>query len=147
MPQNLRPTLGAVICLLLAACQSRSPKPSGEFGVHVASALSDTASAHFTVHIDGTLQLGIRSRIVAMEPDSSLLLSTPADVVVNEGLGSVVVAAADSGVVLVVTPLDRADSAHATARAHAIRVARVGDTRHLTAMPDTDPPPSAEVPR
>ena len=149
MPDRRRSALTALsafTCLHLAACLSHAPRPPGEFGVHVASARSDADHAHFTVHVDGTLQLGIRSRIVAMQRDSTLLLATPADLVVNKGLGSVVVAAADSGVVLAVTPLDRADSAAATVRAHAVRVARVGDTRHVTARPDPRPPSSSEVP-
>ncbi len=133
------------VLVLLAACRPAPPKPPAEFGVHVASARNDSAPAHFTVHVSGTLQLAIRSRIVAMEPDSSLLLATPADLVVNEGLGSVVVTAADSGVVLAVTPLDRADSAHATVHAHAVRVTRLGDTRHVTASPAADPPTASEV--
>lgn len=135
-------------CLLLAAaCRPAPPKPPADFGVHVASARSDSAPVHFTVHVSGTLQLGIRARIVAMEPDKSLLLATPADLVVNKGLGSVVLTAADTGDILAVTPLDHTDSSRVTARAHAVRVSRIGDTRQVTASPDTTHPSPPEVPR
>ncbi len=141
-----RPSLGAFVGLLLAACMPHAPIPPGEFGVHVASAKSDTTRAPFTVQLTGHLQLGIRARIVAMRPDSSLLLSTPADLVVNEGLGTAVLTAADSAAVLVVTPLDPADSARATVRGHAVRVVRADDTRHVTASPANHSPPPSEVP-
>ena len=75
----------------------------------------------------------------------TVMLATPADLVVNKGLGSVVVSAADSGGLLAVTALDRADSAHATVRAHAVRVARVGNTRHVTASPASHPPSASKV--
>jgi len=130
----------ALACALLspAACLPAPPKPPGEFGVHVASATSDTAHARFTVTVTGTLQLGIRSAIVAMQRDSSLLLATPADLVVSKGLGSVVITAADSGLQLAITPLDSADARTATARGHAVRMTRVGETRHVTAAAVSD---------
>jgi len=147
MQNHHRPAIAVLLALLAAACLPKPPKPPGEFGVHVASTRSDTARVHFTVHVKGTLELGIRSAIVAMQPDSSLLLATPADLVVNKGAGSAVVAAADSGVELSVTPLNHADSAAATARGHAVRIARVGDTRHMTAAPVSESPDSQEIKR
>ncbi len=131
---NHRHCAAVVFAALLATgCLPEPPRPPAEFGVHVASAANDSARARFTVTVKGSLELGIRSTIVAMEPDSSLLLATPADLVVNKGTGSAVITAADSGAELSVTPLDRADSAHATASGHAVGIARAGDSRHVTA--------------
>jgi hypothetical protein len=112
--------------------------------VHVTASGNDSARAKFTVVVKGTLELGIRSTIVAMEPDSSLLLATPADLVVNKGMGSAVIAAADSGVELTLRPLDRSDSAQATATGHAIRLARPDSSRHVTAVAVASPPPKSE---
>jgi hypothetical protein len=141
----LRRSAAALLGALLAtACLPEPPRPPAEFGVHVSAAGNDSARAKFTVVVKGTLELGIRSTIVAMEPDSSLLLATPADLVVNKGMGSAVIVAADSGVELAIRPLDPADSARATARGHAIRLARVDSTRHVTAAPVAALPPKSE---
>lgn len=134
----------ALGALLLAACLPDTPHPPAEFGVHVAAAGNDSARAKFTVVVKGSLELGIRSTIVAMEPDSSLLLATPADLVVNKGFGSAVIAAADSAVDLQITPLDHADSARATARGHAVRLTRADSARHVTVQAVASPPPTSE---
>ncbi|HEU4988212.1 MAG TPA: hypothetical protein VFT41_00355 [Gemmatimonadaceae bacterium] len=147
MPIPLRRPHGTALALaacLAAACVSHPPKPPADFGVHVAGAGNDTARVHFTVHVTGTLQLGIRSRVMAMQRDSSLLLATPADLIVNTGTGSAVIASADSNASLTVTPLDRADSARATATGRAIRIARVDTTRHVTAAPAAAVPQTPE---
>ncbi|HVB29910.1 MAG TPA: hypothetical protein VNE60_00120, partial [Gemmatimonadaceae bacterium] len=62
----------------------------------MANAANDSTRAKFFVAIKGSLQLGIRSMIVGMRPDSSLVLAAPADLVVNTGNGSAVITAADS---------------------------------------------------
>lgn len=125
--------------LLLAGCLPEPPKPPPEIGVHVASGADDSARIQFTVTVTGSLVLGVRSRQFGMRPDKSLLLSTPADVVVNKGAGSAVIVALDSSGRLAISPLDRADSATATARGRAVRITRVGNTQHLiaAAVPDT----------
>lgn len=96
---------------------------------------NDSAHAKFKIVMTGTLEFGIRSAMVAMEPDSTLLLATPADLVVHKGAGTAVITAADSGAVLVVTSLDRADSTRVRARGHAVLVTRPDTTRRLTAVP------------
>ncbi|HVA57836.1 MAG: hypothetical protein WBQ26_15815 [Gemmatimonadaceae bacterium] len=106
-----------------------------EFGVHVASAANAMASLRFKVTVTGSLELGIRAPFFAMQRDKSLILSTPADLLVNKGTGSAVIAAADSSAILTVMPLDSSDVGVASARGHAVRIERVGDTRHLTAAP------------
>jgi len=119
---------------LVALCACTTPARPREIGVHVAGAANDSARMRFTVTVVGTLELGIRSTVMAMRPDKSLLLSTPADIVVNKGAGSAVIALADSGSALRVTPLDPADSAKATATARAVRLTRQENDRHLTAQ-------------
>ena len=134
----------ALACAAACAvgCRRQPPPPPAEVGVHVANAANDSTRAKFFVAIKGSLQLGIRSMIVGMRPDSSLVLAAPADLVVNTGNGSAVITAADSGVELRITPLDRADSAQATVTAHAVRIERQGNARHVTAVAvaDTLPP-------
>ncbi len=126
--------------LVIAACRGQPPRPANEFGVHVAAAGNAAARVRFTVTIKGSLEIDIHSGIVAIRPDSSLLLATPADLLVKQGAGSAVITAADSGRALVVTRLDSTDAA--PARGHAVRVERTGDSRHLTV---TTVPQSPEV--
>lgn len=109
----------------------------------MATAGNDTAHAKFKVTVTGTLEFGIRSRMFAMEPDSTLLLATPADLLVHKGTGTAVVTAADSGDVLVITSLDPADSARVRARGHAVLITRPDTTRRLTAVPV---PPTRSIP-
>ena len=135
---------------LVAACRNGAPPPPAapaEFGVHVANAANDTVRTHFTVTVKGSLELGIRSLIVAVQPDRSLLLATPADLVVNKGDGSAVIAAADSGARLTVTPLLPADSAQATAQGAAVLLTRAPDVRHVTAKAVTPPTPKSRAVR
>lgn len=119
---------------LAAGCRPEPPPLPPELGVHVANAANDTVRAKFYVEVKGSLQLGIRSMIVGMRPDSSLVLAAPADLVVNAGNGSAVITSADPVVELRVTPLDRADSAQATVTGHAVRIERQGNARHVAAV-------------
>ncbi len=122
-----------------AAAAAPVPAPAA-IGVHVASAPDSTAHARFTVTVAGSLELGIRAPFFAMRPDRSLILSTPADLLVNKGAGSAVIAATDPGAVLVVTSLAGAGAgAAATARGHAVRIERAGAAGPLTAAPLSTP--------
>ncbi|MHB1864351.1 MAG: hypothetical protein ACYCVL_15460 [Gemmatimonadaceae bacterium] len=140
------PTPGLALALACAAacavgaagCRRQPPPPPAEVGVHVANAANDSTRAKFFVAIKGSLQLGIRSMIMGMRPDSSLVLAAPADLVVNAGNGSALITAADPGVILRITPLDRADSAQATVTGRAVRIERQGNARHVTAVPVAD---------
>lgn len=116
--------------LTVAGCR---PGPPSEFGVHVTRAGNDSARVAFQVTPVGTLELGVRAPSMAETPQKALLISTPADLIVNKGTGWALVAAVDSTDTLMVTPLNRADSAQATASGPAVRIARVQDTRHIVA--------------
>ena len=85
------------------------------------------------------MQLGIRAPMFGMRPDSTLVLVTPADLVVNTGMGTAIIAAADTGVQLVVTSLDTLTTPHVTARGHVVRFTRPDSSRlvSLTAVADS----------
>lgn len=73
--------LGALAFAMVQAC---APEP--EIGVEVFS--SDTIPARFTVTVAGTLQMGLRADNFEMLPDKSLMMTTPAALVVQKGEGS-----------------------------------------------------------
>lgn len=141
-----RPTrfLTPLAFALAAACRREPPaKPAAPppppvtapsapaLGVHVAAAAADTLHVRFTVTVHGSLQLGIRAPMFAMRPDSTLLLVTPADLLVNKGIGSAVIAAADSGVALAATPLDSLSAPAAGVRGPIVRFERPDSSRRL----------------
>ncbi|MDE3053610.1 MAG: hypothetical protein KGJ70_06975, partial [Gemmatimonadota bacterium] len=136
--------LALPVALALAACRRQPPAQSAAsappppplpagFGVRVAAAAADTLHVRFTVTVRGTLRLGIQAPMFAMRPDSTLLLATPATLLVtNQGTGSAVIAAADSGVELVATPVDTATTAATAVRGRVVSFARPDTTRRLT---------------
>jgi hypothetical protein len=135
--------LPALLVLLPAAACARTapPAPPREFGVHVESARADSAPVRFRMSVQGALELGIRSLRVAEQPDKSLLIATPADLVVNKGTGSALIVAAGAGDSIRVTALDSSDAVRATVAAHAVRVERTDTTRHVTAAAVSNPTP------
>ncbi len=66
----------------LWACKSRPV----EYGVSVFS--TDTIPVEFTVTVTGSLGLGLRADGFQMRPDKSLVLATPAQMLVSSGDGT-----------------------------------------------------------
>ena len=125
--------------VLLAACTT---PPPAELGVRVADAASDSGTVQFTVTVvDTSLSLGMRPASMAMRPDKSLVLTTPASIVVNRGAGSAVITAVTEGARIRVSPLDPADSATGMAVGRAVRITRRGTDRHIFAQPVPPPTP------
>ena len=75
-------------CLLVLAGSACAEKR--ELGVDVFS--EDTVPAKFTVALTGTLVLGLRSQNFYVRPDKSVVLNTPASLVIEEGAGSATIA-------------------------------------------------------
>jgi hypothetical protein len=71
-----------VAAAMLTACNERP----AEYGVSVFS--TDTLPVTFTVTLTGSLALGLRSENFRMLKDKSLVLSTPAEMVVQRGDGT-----------------------------------------------------------
>ena len=84
-----------VSAVLTAACDPRPP----EFGVSVFA--DDTLPVIFTVELTGSLVMGARSDNPQMRPDKSLVLTTPAQLVVQKGEGSATITALKGGAILV----------------------------------------------
>jgi hypothetical protein len=106
--------------------------------VHVVSAANASANTRFSVTVKGGLQLSIRAPMFAMRPDSTLLLATPADLIVNKGTGSAIIVSADSNVALVATQLDTLAAPPGAVRGHVILLARPDTTRRVTITAGAD---------
>lgn len=119
-------SLVAVASVATAACNERPP----EFGVSVFSA--DTVPVAFTVSVSGTLLMGLRSEHFQMRPDSSLMMSTPAEIIVQRGDGSAIISSL-SRRWIVVQPLGvHPDSSDTTAvDGLAVKVTRTGVERRV----------------
>ena len=116
-------------CLVLAALLSAGcDKRPREYGVSVFS--TDTLPVTFTVTLTGSLALGLRSEGFQMQPDKSLLLKTPAEMVVQRGDGTARIVAVSGGR-LAVQPLGvSADSADtATVEGHVVMLAKPPERR------------------
>jgi hypothetical protein len=121
--------LAVAAAALLAAC---TPAPPAEIGVRVADAANDTGTVQFTVTVaDTALSLGMRPAAMGMRADKTLVLSTPATIVVNRGAGSALIAVVTPGATLRVTSLAPADSLSGTAVSTAVRISREGTARQV----------------
>jgi hypothetical protein len=77
----LRPII-VTAAIFLNACEGRPP----EYGVNVFSA--DTIPVAFTMTLTGSLALSMRSEGIKMQPDKSLVLETPAQLMWARGDGT-----------------------------------------------------------
>jgi len=103
-----------VAFLSATACEGRPP----EFGVSVFS--NDTSQVEFRMEVTGRLVLGLRAEQFLPQPDSSLNLVTPAELVVQQGGGRVIVRSVRGGA-MVIQPLGiRLDSLTAPADTAAV---------------------------
>ncbi len=120
--------LPLVATTLLAACDDR-PR---EFGVNVFA--GDTAAVTFTMSIAGSLVMGLRADGFRMRPDSTLEMTTPAQLIVQSGDGSALIESVDGRRIAVqplgVPPNRAADSA--TVEGIAVRVTRAPNARAVT---------------
>lgn len=89
--------------LLASACEGRPVA----YGVSVFS--TDTVPVAFTITVTGSLALGLRADGFQMQPDKSVILTTPAQMLVQEGDGTVRIESARGGR-LAVQPLGVTDS-------------------------------------
>src|SRR3954462_9439668 len=87
---NAVATLAAVAGLVVAACS----QPNKELGVDVFS--SDTMPARFLVTVTGTLAIALRSNNFYMRKDKTLVLETPASLLIQKGEGTATIDALDS---------------------------------------------------
>lgn len=116
--------MGAVA--MASACNERPP----EFGVSVFA--SDTLPVVFTVSLTGPLVMGLRSQNFQMRPDKSLLMATPAELIIQSGDGTALITSLSGGR-LVVQPLgvnpDSADTS--SAEGLAVKLLRTGEQRSV----------------
>jgi hypothetical protein len=115
--------------MLLSACVPEAPRR--EFGVDVFS--NDTTPAKFIVSLGGNLSLAVRSNSLYMQRDKSLVIETPASLIVHSGAGTGTITSYDSTRRIVVTPMNASpDSTDAGVVGRVIRVVRVGDEERVT---------------
>lgn len=116
----------AVTAILAVACFDRPP----EFGVSVFA--SDTLPVTFTVSLTGGLVMGLRSQNFHMQPDKSLIMTTPAQLIIQRGEGTATILSVSGGRV-VVQPLginpDSADTS--SAEGHQVKLSRAGERRSV----------------
>lgn len=126
VPVSLRPLL-LVAAAFCAACEERPP----EFGVSVFA--DDTLPAIFTVSITGSLGIGLRSEAYQMQPDSSLIMTTPAQLIIQLGAGTAIITSLHGGR-LAVQPIGvSADSAElVTVEGTVVKLVRAGEERRVT---------------
>jgi hypothetical protein len=126
----VRRLLLLISAVLTAACDPRPP----EFGVSVFA--DDTLPVVFTVELTGSLLMGARSDNPQMRPDKSLLLTTPAQLVVQKGEGSATITALKGGTMLVQPLGAKPDSAAtssdtASASGTVVKLWRIGARRRV----------------
>ena len=124
-----------------------------EFGVSVFSA--DTMPVTFTLYVQGSLVMGLRSQGFKMRPDKSLIMITPAQLIVQKGEGSASIQSVSGGRI-VVQPLgvspDSADTS--SAEGLSIGLVRTGEHRSVKLTVEKkegpvtrSPAPRAKTPR
>ena len=120
--------------LLLSSCW---PEPPGEIGVRVSTATG--MPGRFRMKVDGGLIIGMRAPQFAMQKDKSLVLATPAELVVQRGEGDAMISAIDGWPSLVIVGLDSTHSPRPRAEGRLIRFAHTERVGHitLTAVADT----------
>lgn len=118
--------LPALLGAVALACAERPP----EFGVSVFAA--DTLPVVFTVSLSGPLVMGLRSQSFQMRPDKSLMMSTPAELIIQSGDGTALITSLSGGR-LVVQPLgvnpDSADTSSAVGLS--VKLLRTGEQRSV----------------
>ena len=115
----------SLLLVALTGCQRRE----SEFGVDVFS--TDTIPARIYMELTGTLQMGLRADNYYTTADKSLILLTPASLIVQKGAGTATIFSIDSTQVLAVQPMgvspDSAERVGVTGRV--VKVTRQGEEK------------------
>jgi len=115
--------------ILLAACVPEPPRR--EFGVDVFS--NDTIPAKFIVSLGGNLSFAVRSNGLYMQRDKSLVIETPASLILQSGAGTGTITSYDTSRRVVVTPMNTSpDSTDAAVVGTVIKVTRVREEKRVT---------------
>ena len=116
----------AATAVIASACLDNPP----EFGVSVFAA--DTLPVTFTVSLKGSLVMALRSKNFHMRPDKSLIMLTPAQLLIQRGEGTASIESVFGGRI-VVQPLGvNADSADtSSAEGLTVQLARKGELRSV----------------
>ncbi|HJQ19202.1 MAG TPA: hypothetical protein VJ867_02565 [Gemmatimonadaceae bacterium] len=83
-----------VVLISLAVLATACNQPKQEVGVDVFS--TDTLPARFVVNVTGTLAIGLRANNFYMRKDKSLVLETPASLIIQKGAGTATISTLDS---------------------------------------------------
>jgi hypothetical protein len=93
---------------------------------------NDTIPAKFIVSLGGNLSLAIRSNVLYMQRDSSLVIETPASLIVKSGSGTGTITAYDTTRRIAVTPLNESpDSTDAAVVGTVVKLTRIGEETRL----------------
>ena len=95
----------SLITLLLpaAACSVPGPQNARPYGVEIFA--EDTVTARISVSVSGDIQLTLRGDDFQVLPGRGFLVSTPASLVINRGVGTATITSVDSVSRLAVVPL------------------------------------------
>lgn len=117
------------MAIALACACSRNEE---EFGVDVFAV--DTLPARIYMNLTGTLQMGLRADSFYTTPDKSLILGTPASLIIQKGAGTATILSIDTTKRIAVQPLgvppDSAEKVGAVGTV--VKLTRVGGERRVT---------------
>lgn len=115
--------------LLTAACAAPGPQNARPYGVEIFA--EDTVTARISVSVTGDIQLTLRGDDFQVLPGRRFLVSTPASLVINRGVGTATITSVDSvsrlAVVPLGTPEDSIDAA--TVAGTVVKFTRLGYER------------------
>jgi hypothetical protein len=121
-----------VATCLAAITAAACSQPRRELGADVFS--TDTVPARFVMTVTGSLAIALRSNNFYMRPDKSLVLETPATLLIQKGEGTATIEVLDSARRVAVqptgTPLDSTDAVAIVGRS--VLMTRVGEQRVVT---------------
>lgn len=118
--------LRPLLLLGLASCGAPSAEPGRPYGVQIFA--EDTVVAHVSVTVTGDARLTLRGDNFRTFPDRSFSVSTPATLVITQGVGTATITSLDStkrlAVIPIGTPEDSLDAA--TVAGSVVRLTRLG---------------------
>ena len=123
------PARSALLALTVAV--AACTRETREVGVDVFA--NDTIPVKFVVTLTGSLAMALRANNFYLRPDKSLVLETPASLIVRTGEGTAMVASFDSTKKIAIAPIGTApDSADAAVVGTVVKVTRVGEEKRVS---------------
>lgn len=115
--------------LFTATCAAPGAQNTRPYGVEIFA--EDTVTARISVSVTGDIQLTLRGDDFQVLPGRRFLVSTPASLVINRGVGTATITSVDSVSRLAVVPLGTPDDSidAATVSGTVVKFTRLGYER------------------